>query len=90
MSSVSVTGKEWIFKNFDQNKILYLKDNFFLDEIIAKLLTIRNIENKDVNNFLNPSIKNFLPNPNILLDMDKSSLRILKTIKDNEKIGYFW
>ena len=45
MSSVSVTGNEWIFKKFDQNKILYLKDNFFLDEIIAKLLTIRNIEN---------------------------------------------
>ena len=59
MSSVSVTGKEWIFKKFDQNKILYLKDNFFLDEIIAKLLTIRNIENEDINNFLNPSIKNF-------------------------------
>ena len=75
MSSVSVTGKEWIFKKFDQNKILYLKDNFFLDEIIAKLLTIRNIENEDINSFLNPSIKNFLPNPNILLDMDKSSLR---------------
>ncbi len=89
MSSASVTGKEWIFKKFDQNKILYLKDNFFLDEIIAKLLTIRNIENEDINNFLNPSIKNFLPNPNILLDMDKSSLRVLKTIKDNEKIGIF-
>ena len=59
MSSVSVTGKEWIFKKFDQNKILYLKDNFFLDEIIAKLLTIRNIENEDINSFLNPSIKNF-------------------------------
>ena len=71
------------FKKFDQNKILYLKDNF-LDEIIAKLLTIRNIENEDINSFLNPSIKNFLPNPNIL-DMDKSSLRSKKQLKIMKK-----
>ena len=30
MNSVSVTGKNWILKRFDQEKIVYLKDNFFL------------------------------------------------------------
>ena len=40
-------------------------------------------------NFLNPSIKNFLPNPNNLLDMKKSSLRTLEAIKNKEKIGVF-
>ena len=89
MNSVSVTGKNWILRRFDQEKIIYLKDNFFLDEITAKLLVQRNIEKKDINNFLNPSIKNFLPNPNILLDMEKSSLRMVKAIKDKEKIGIF-
>ena len=38
MNSVSVTGKNWILKKFDQEKIVYLKDNFSLDEITAKLL----------------------------------------------------
>ncbi len=89
MNSVSVTGKNWILRRFDQEKIIYLKDNFFLDEITAKLLVQRNIEKKDINNFLNPSIKNFLPNPNILLDMEKSSLRMVKAIKNKEKIGIF-
>ena len=69
----SVTGKDWILKKFDQEKIIYLKDNFSLDEIIAKLLVLRNIKKEDVSNFLNPSIKNFLPNPNCLEDMEKSS-----------------
>ena len=89
MNSVSVTGKNWILRRFDQEKIIYLKDNFFLDEITAKLLVQRNIEKKDINNFLNPSIKNFLPNPNILLDMEKSSLRMVKAIKNKEKMGIF-
>ena len=42
-----------------------------------------------VESFLNPSIKNFLPNPNTLLDMEKSSLRTLKAISNKEKIGVF-
>ena len=77
MNSVSITGKNWILKKFDQEKIVYLKDNFSLDEITAKLLVLRNIKNEDINSSLNPSIKNFLPNPDILLDMKKSSLRTL-------------
>ncbi len=89
MNSVSVTGKNWILKKFDQEKIIYLKDNFSLDEITAKLLVLRNIKKEDVNSFLNPSIKNFLPNPNNLLDMKKSSLRTLKAVKDKEKMGIF-
>ncbi len=89
MNSVSVTGKNWILKKFDQEKIVFLKDNYSLDEITAKLLVLRNIKNEDINGFLNPSIKNFLPNPNILLDMEKSSLRTLETIKKNEKVGIF-
>ena len=43
MNSVSVTGKNWILKKFDQEKIIYLKDNFSLDEITAKLLLETNL-----------------------------------------------
>ena len=89
MNSLSVSGKNWIIKKFDQEEITYLKDNFFLDEITAKLLSIRNIKKEDINSFLNPSIKNFLPNPNTLLDMNKSSSRTISAIKNNEKIGIF-
>ncbi len=89
MNSVSVTGKNWILKKIDQEKIVYLKDNFSLDEITAKLLVLRNIKNEDIKSFLSPSIKNFLPNPNNLLDMEKSSLRTIRAIKDKEKIGVF-
>ena len=85
MNSVSVTGKSWVLKKFDQEKIIYLKDNFFLDEITARLLVLRNIKKEDINSFLNPSIKNFLPNPNNLLDMQKSSLRTIEAIKNKEK-----
>ena len=89
MNSFSVSGKDWVLKKFNQEEILFLKENFFLDEITAKLLSIRKIKREDISNFLNPSIRNFLPNPSSLLDMDRSSLRTINAIKNNEKIGIF-
>ena len=67
----------------------FFKRKFFLDEITAKLLSIRNINKDYIASFLKPSIKNLIPNPNILKDMEKTTNRILKSIESKEKIGIF-
>ena len=64
MSSVSVSGKNWISKEFNSENINFLKTNYFLDEIVAKLVSIRKISKENVKIFLSPSIKNSLPNIN--------------------------
>ena len=89
MKSLSLSGKKWILKKFDQSDLSFIKENFYLDEITSKLLSIRKINRKDVYSFLNPSIKNFLPNPNDLIDMKKSTLRTIQAIKNKEKIVIF-
>ena len=89
MKALSLSGKNWILKKFKQDEISYFKDNFLLDEITSKLLSIRNIKKEDINSFLNPSIKNFLPNPNSLLDMKKATARTIDSIQKKEKIGVF-
>ena len=89
MKTSSVSGKNWIIKKYNHETASYLKDNFNLSEIISKLLSIRNIKIEEVNLFLNPRIKNLLPNPFILKDMEKSVNRTIKAIKSKEKIGIF-
>ena len=89
MNVSSISGKSWILKRYNQEDITFIKENFSLDEITSKLLSIRKIKKEDINSFLNPSIKNFLPNPNILMDMEKSSARAGKSIINNDKIGIF-
>ncbi len=89
MNSLSISGKQWVYKKFDTSYVNFLKENYFLDEITARLLSIRNIDKKYVNLYLKPSIKNLVPNPNCLKDMEKTSLRILKAIDRKEKIGIF-
>ncbi len=89
MKSLSVSGKNWFLRKYSQEEIMFLKDNFSLDEITSKLLSIRNIKREEVVSFLNPSIKNFLPNPDLMSDMRKSSLRSLEAFKKKQKIGIF-
>ena len=89
MNSLSISDKNWIPKEFSTEEINFLKTNFFLDEIVAKLLSIRKIKKEEIKFFLNPSIKNILPNPYILKDMDKAVERTEKSIISKEKIGIF-
>ena len=89
MDDLSISGKKWVYKKFDSTYVNFLKENFSLDEITAKLLSIRNIDKGYVDSFLSPSIKNLIPNPNTLRDMEKTTLRILKAINQKEKIGIF-
>lgn len=89
MSLISVVGKNWIQKEFDLDEIKFIKENFFLDEIVAKLLSIRKIKKEEINFFLNPSIKNSLPNPYSLNDMQKAIDRTISCIVSNEKVGIF-
>ena len=89
MDVLSVTGKKWIYKNSDTDKIRKIKETFNLDEISAKLISQRNIELNELSNFINPQLKNTLPNPNILKDMDKSVLKTVDLIKKNKRLGIF-
>ena len=89
MKTLSVCGKNWVLKKYSEDKSIFIKENFSLDEITSKLLSIRKIEIEEVNTFLNPSIKNVLPNPYNLIDMEKSTLRCAEAIFRREKLGIF-
>ena len=89
MNSLSISGKNWFLRDFNQDEVTYIKENFSLNEITSKLLSIRKINREDIRSFLDPSIKNFLPNPNILVDMERSTSRTAQAISKKEKVGIF-
>ena len=89
MNTFSVTGKRWILKEFSIQDQNYIKDNFYLDETTSKLLAIKKIKKENIKSFLEPAIKNILPDPNVLEDMEKASKRTVQAIIKNQKIGIF-
>ncbi len=89
MNTLSVSNKKWVLKKYNNNEVKFFKDNFLLDDITSKLLSIRKIKKEEIKCFLNPLIKHYLPDPENLNDMKKSSIRTIKAIESNEKIGIF-
>ena len=89
MNPQSVSSKNWTSKEFNSDDIIFFKTNYFLDEIVAKLLSIRKIKKEEIKFFLDPSIKNILPNPFILKDMDRAVDRTVSAVLKKEKIGIF-
>ena len=89
MNFTSVSGKNWIFKKFNATDVSEYSEKYLLNEIVARLLAIRkkNIDNIDF--FLNPTIKNLLPNPLRLKDMKNAVERTYSSIINNELIGIF-
>ena len=89
MNFTSVSGKNWIFNKFNSSDIKKYSEDYSLNEIVAKLLSIRKKNIEDIGLFLNPTIKNLLPNPLCLKDMENATERTYQGIKRSELIGIF-
>ena len=89
MNFTSVSGKNWVFKKFNSSDIKKYSEDYSLSEIVAKLLSIRKKNIEDIGLFLNPTIKNLLPNPLRLKDMKNAIERAYQSIIKRELIGIF-
>lgn len=85
-NKLSAKGKLWSLRECDENKALAIKQKFNVSDILARLLAIKDIEIEDIEDFLNPRIRNLLPDPNHLKDMEKAVDRIFSAIKNDENI----
>ena len=85
----SILEKNWQEKSFDERLVLTMVQRLNISEILAKLLAIRNISLDEVENFLNPKIKNILPNPFELSDMKIAVDFLITAIKSHKKITIF-
>ena len=66
----SLLSRRWKLKDFNERDVVYLSQKFNLKYIIAKLLSIRGVDNDSVQKFINPNIKDDIPNPGKLKDID--------------------
>lgn len=84
--SLSLSQKRWILKSSEESLILTLMQKLGLSPTLARLLAVRghNLESSPL--FLEPSLRDHLPDPLLLKDMDKAIERLLKAIQNQEKI----
>ena len=89
MNYKSVTGKNWLFKQYDENYAKKIYETFHFSEILSKIISIRKIELDQIENFINPTIKKNIPNPNSIKDMDIATNATISHIQNKNIIGIF-
>ncbi len=60
------------------------------DDLVKKILAGRGIySDADVKKFLNPSIKEYMPDPSVLMDMDVAARIIADSVQNHDKIAIY-
>jgi single-stranded-DNA-specific exonuclease len=85
----SVKNKKWAKAHLDENLATAIKNKSNLPQIITELLAKKNLHPDEVLNFLNPKLKNLLPDPNVLKDMDKAVDLTIEAIQGKKRITVF-
>ena len=83
----SVTGKRWQSRLKDERLATALAQRFELHDVVARVLAARDVQLDEAALFLNPTLKNMLPDPAHLLDMQPSVERLARAIRDGETVG---
>lgn len=85
----SLTGRAWVSRLVDDRLAMAISQREGLPEIVARVLAGRGVAPEDCAAYLAPSLKNLLPDPSSLLDMDKAARRIADAIMKGEKVAVF-
>jgi single-stranded-DNA-specific exonuclease len=83
----SFTGRRWRLNEPDHAAVAALERDADISPTLARLLLARGIAAADVPDYLNPTLKRFLPEPLSLKDMDKAVARTAQALVTGEKIA---
>jgi single-stranded-DNA-specific exonuclease len=85
----SFTDRRWIARNYDERTTLALAQRFSLPDVIARSLSARGIDLDTAASFLEPRLRDLLPDPSLFKDMDVAAARLLQAVQNDEKIAVY-
>lgn len=90
MIQKSVLGKTWHLKEVSEQQVSQMLQRIEgLSDISARLLVLKGLIADNALSFLEPKLKDTLPDPFHLIDMEKAVTRIITAITNKEKICIF-
>ena len=87
----SALGYRWEWRCTETQRIqaLAMTQQYGLPDILSQILSARNISLNEVSSFLEPKLKDLMPDPEILAGMKEAVSRIVQAIHSHEKIAVF-
>ncbi|HTQ32790.1 MAG TPA: single-stranded-DNA-specific exonuclease RecJ [Stellaceae bacterium] len=86
----SASGRRWRLRGFaDDGAATAIANQLPVPEILARLMSQRGVGLEEATRFLSPRLRDQLPDPAHLKDMDRAVERLVRAIRDNERIVVF-
>ncbi len=85
----SLTGRRWAARLADERMALAMAQRHGLPDAICRLLAAREVDLDGVPDFLEPTLRKFLPDPLHLKDMDAAVARLMRAVREGERIVVF-
>ncbi len=85
----SFSGRRWRLDAGDETLARQLQQELTLSPVLARLLAARGIAVADALDYLNPTLKKFLPEPSLLAEMDTAVARVKQALERGEHIAVF-
>ncbi len=85
----SALGQEWQQRPFINRQAEAIADRLSVPSIVGQLIAARGISIDDAETFYRPSLKECMPDPSSLLDMEKGARRIVRALEQGEEIAIF-
>ncbi len=89
--SRSVLGRSWSERLDERTSRIAtaMAQRTELSEILARILAGRGVALEEAETYLQPTVRELMPNPSSLTDMDRLAERLVKAITDNERVALF-
>src|SRR6188508_853104 len=85
----SVCGRVWRDRLDERATALAITQRHGVSELLARVLAGRDVEADAVEEFLDPTVRRLMPDPDVLTDMPKAAARIADAIERHERIAIF-
>jgi single-stranded-DNA-specific exonuclease len=85
----SLGGKRWRQRSGDDRLGLALAQRLGIPEVMGRIIAARGVEAEAVDRYLAPTLRDFLPDPSRLKDMDVAVARLARAVEGNEQIAIF-
>ncbi len=85
----SFSGRAWRLRPADERQAELISQRHGIDAFLARILAAREVSADNVPSYLAPTLRDLLPDPSCLADMDAAADRLSEAIINDEPIAVF-
>ncbi len=85
----SASGRLWRLREADRDAAIAIAEQTGLDQVLARILAARGVTAEGAARYLAPSLRDEMPDPLVLKDMDRAAARLSAAVLNGETIGIF-